>query len=138
MRYLSIVLNKRKSIFGKIIILFIMMVALMLTPVIIQNITSFRQAQLYGEMLNNIINANQLNLDVVENIEPIVWNIVAGKENFTDSGIWEHITDIRSRMVQIRNNTDSIENRGRMEISIRALSIVENYQVRLKVQISEK
>jgi len=115
-----------------------MMVALMLTPVIIQNITSFRQAQLYGEMLNNIINANQLNQDVIEDIEPIVWNIVAGKENFADSGIWEHITDIRSRMVQIRNNTDSIENRGRMEISIRALSILENYLVRLSIQINER
>jgi len=138
MRYLSIVLNKRKSIFGKIIILFIMMVALMLTPVIIQNFTSFRQAQLYGEMLNNIINANQLNLDVVENIEPIVWNIVAGKDNFPDSGIWELVTDIRSRMVQIRNNTDSPENRGQMEISIRALSILENYLLRLNIQINER
>jgi len=115
-----------------------MMFVLMLTPVIIQNITSFRQARLYGEMLNNIINANKLNLDVVENIEPIVWNIVAGKENFTDSGIWEQITDIRSRMVQIRNNTDSVENRGRMEISIRALSILENYLIRLSIQISER
>ena len=138
MRYLSIVLNKRKSIFGKIIILFIMMVALMLTPVIIQNFTSFRQAQLYGEMLNNIINANQLNLDVVESIEPIVWNIVAGKDNFPDSGIWELVTDIRSRMVQIRNNTDSPENRGQMEISIRALSILENYLLRLNIQINER
>jgi len=128
----------RKSIIGKIIILFLMMFVLLLVPAIIQNITSFRQAQLYGEMLDSIINANQLNLDVVENIEPVVWNIVAGKETFESSGIWMRMTNIRSRMLQIRNNTDSVENRGTMEISIRALAILEDYLIMLNTQINER
>jgi len=128
----------RKSIIGKIIILFLMMFVLLLVPVIIQNITSFRQAQLYGEMLDSIIDANQLNLDVVENIEPMVWNIVAGKETFESSGVWLQMANIRSRMLQIRNNTDSVENRGTMEISIRALSILEDYLIMLNTQINER
>jgi len=131
-------LNIRKSIIGKIIILFLIMFALLLIPTIIQNITSFRQAQLYGEMLDSIIDANQLNLDVVENIEPMVWNIVAGKDTFESSGIWSQMTNIRARMLQIRNNTDSVENRGTMEISIRALSILENYLIILNNQIIER
>jgi len=128
----------RRSIIGKIIILFLMMFVLLLTPVIIQNITSFRQARLYGEMLNNIINANQLNLDVANNIEPLVWNIVAGKDTFEDSEIWNQMSDIGTRMVEIRNNTDSIENRGIMDMSIRVLSILENYLMRLNTQIIER
>jgi len=128
----------RKSIIGKIIILFLMMFILLLVPVIIQNITSFRQAQLYGEMLDSIIDANQLNMDVVENVEPMVWNIVAGKETFESSGIWLQMTNIRARMLQIRNNTDSVENRGTMEISIRALSILEDYLIMLNSQINER
>ena len=137
-KYINKVLNMRKSIIGKIIILFFMMFVLLLTPVIIQNVSSFRQAQLYAEMLDNIINANQLNLDVVENIEPLVWNIVAGKENFESSGIWPQVSNIRTRMVEIRNNTDSIENRGTMEMSIRVLSILEDYLMRLSTQIFER
>ena len=137
-KYINKVLNMRKSIIGKIIILFLMMFVLLLVPAIIQNITSFRQAQLYGEMLDSIINANQLNLDVVENIEPVVWNIVAGKETFESSGIWMRMTNIRSRMLQIRNNTDSVENRGTMEISIRALAILEDYLIMLNTQINER
>jgi len=89
-------------------------------------------------MLNNIINANQLNIDVIENIEPRVWNIVSGKESFDDSGVMVTIIGIRSRMEVIRNNTDSIENRGTMEIAIRALSILENYLIRLRTQINER
>ena len=137
-KYIKKILNMRKSIIGKIIILFLMMFILLLVPVIIQNITSFRQAQLYGEMLDSIIDANQLNMDVVENVEPMVWNIVAGKETFESSGIWLQMTNIRARMLQIRNNTDSVENRGTMEISIRALSILEDYLIMLNSQINER
>jgi len=115
-----------------------MIFVLLLVPVIVQNVTSYQQAQLYGEMLNNIINANQLNIDVIENIEPRVWNIVSGKESFDDSGVMITIIGIRSRMEVIRNNTDSIENRGTMEIAIRALSILESYLLRLRTQIHER
>jgi two-component system sensor histidine kinase YesM len=88
--------------------------------------------------MDNIIYANQLNLDVSEEIEPKVWNIVAGRVQFEDSGIVPLIYDIRERMVAIRNSTDSIENRGIMEISLRALSILENYIIRLGTQIDER
>jgi len=128
----------RKSIIGKIIILFVLMFLLLLTPAVVQNVTSIRQTQLYREMLDNIIYTNQLNTDVVENIEPVVWNIVAGKENFEDSGIWNLISGIRIRMVGIRNNTESPENRGVMEMSIRALSTLENFLRRLNTQIQER
>ena len=70
--FTSKVLNMRNSIIGKIIILFVLMFVLLLIPAIVQNVTSYQQTQLYGEMLDNIIYANRLNLDVVENIEPMV------------------------------------------------------------------
>ena len=137
-RYISKILNIRKSIIGKIIILFSMMFVLLLVPVIVQNVSSFRQARLYGEMLDNIINANQLNLDVVENIEPLVWNIVAGKDTFESSGIWYQVGSIRSKMIEIRNNTDSSENRATMDMSIRVLSILNEFLIRLNTQIDER
>ncbi|MCL2164169.1 MAG: sensor histidine kinase [Oscillospiraceae bacterium] len=128
----------RNSIVGKIIILFMMMFVLLLTPVVVQSFNSFRQARSYRDLINNIIYANQLNMDVSEKIEPIVWNIVAGKERFEESGIMYLISDIRVRMTEIRNNTSSIENRGIMDISLRALAILENYLNRLKAQIEDR
>jgi len=137
-RFFRKALNMRKSIIGKIIILFSMMFVLLLIPVIVQNVSSFQQARLYGEMLDNIINANQLNLDVVENIEPLVWNIVAGKDSFESSGIWNQVNNIRTRMIVIRNSTDSVENRATMDMARRILSILEDYLTRLNTQISER
>ena len=128
----------RNSIIGKIIILFILMFVLLLSPTVYQSYNSFQQERQYGELINNIIYANQLNLDVSEKIEPLVWNIVAGKERFETSGIMPLISDIRSRMAEIRNNTDSIENRAIMDISLRALSNLENYLIMLRTQINER
>ena len=136
-KIISKAFNMRKSIIGKIVILFVMTFVFLLVPVIVQNVTSYRQAQIYGEILNNIIYANKLNLDVGDKIEPLVWNIVAGKESFERSGIMDIVTDIRSRMIAIRNTTDSIENRGIMEISLRTLSTLESYLVKLNTQINE-
>ena len=128
----------RKSIRGKIIILFVIMFILLLTPVIVQSYTSFKQAQSYKEIIDNISYANQLNTDVSTNIEPLVWNIVAGKMKFDESGVMALIADIRGRMEDIKNNTYSVENRGVMEISLRALGTLEKYLMKLETQIDEK
>lgn len=128
----------RSSIVGKIMILFAAMFVLLLAPIIVQSYQSFQQGRSYGEIIDNIIYANQLNQDVSERIEPIVWNIVAGKEGFDDSEIMPLVTDIRERMLEIRDNTDSAENRGVMDISLRALGILEDYLIRLRTQIIDR
>jgi len=137
-RIINRLLNIRNSIIGKIVILFVLMFVLLLSPVIYQSYNTFQQERSYRELIDNIIYANQLNLDVSEKIEPIVWNIVAGKSKFETSGIMPLIVDIRARMVEIRNQTDSIENRGIMDISLRALSILEDYLIMLRTQIEER
>ena len=137
-KQISRILDIKNSNIGKIIILFVLMFMLLLTPVVVQSYTSYQQARAYSDLIDNIIYANQLNLDVGDRIEPVVWNIVAGKEGFDASGIMHRISNIRSRMIEIRNNTDSIDNRGTMEISLRALSILESYLARLKTQIDER
>lgn len=137
-KYLHKILNIKSSIIGKIIILFVMMFALLLTPVILQTYTSFQQAQSYRAIIHNITYANELNTDVKGKIEPLVWNIVAGKMTFEESGIMHLISDIRSRMNDIKRNTYSAESSGFMEISLRALNTLENYLIQLKTQIDEK
>lgn len=136
--YIRRLLNARNSIIGKTIILFAMMFIFLLMPIAVQSYSSFQQARAYGELIDNIIYANQLNMDVNEKIAPVAWNIIAGKESFDGSGIMPLVADIRSRMTEIRDSTHSVENRGIMEISLRALTTLENYLIMLNMQIFQR
>ena len=130
--------NARNSIIGKVIILFGMMFILLLIPVIVQSFTSFQQARAYREITNTIIEVNQLNTDVSENIVPTAWNIVAGKVNFEESEILLTMVNLRERMVEVRDNTDSSEDWTHMETTIRALTTLENYLLILQTQIEQR
>jgi two-component system sensor histidine kinase YesM len=128
----------RKSIIGKVITLFIMVFILLLTPIVVQSITSFGQARAHRDIINAIINVNQLNTDVSENVAPITWNISAGKVSFEESEILNLMVDFRERMVDIRDNTDSSEDWTHMETTLRALTTLENYLLMLQTQIEER
>ena len=136
--YLNWLFNFKNSVIGKVIILFVIMFFMLLAPVVVQTYTAFSQARSYRDIIDNITYANQLNTDVSANIEHVVWNIVAGKVKFDESEIMPLISDIRFRMNDIKNNTYSVDNRGIIEISLRALNTLENYLVRLKAQIDFK
>ena len=131
-------LNYKNTVIGKVIILFAAMFFLLLAPAVIQNYLAFIQARSYRDIIDNITYANQLNTDVSSKIEPVAWNIVAGKIKFDDTGIMSLVTDIRYRMNSIKGDTYSAENRGIMEISLRALNTLENYLLKLKSQIDNK
>ena len=129
--YINRLLNMRNSIIGKVIILFSMMFVLLLIPVVVQSVTSFQQARAYRDIINNIIYVNQLNMDVSEEIAPAAWNIVAGKVSFEESEILLVIENLRTRMLEIRNNASSAEDHALMETSLRALATLENYLLML-------
>ena len=130
--------NIKNSIIGKVTILFGMMFLLLLTPVIVQSFTSFQQARAYRDIIDTIIIVNQINTDVNEHVVPTAWNIVAGKSSFEDSGILIIMESLRSRMIGIRDNTDSSEDWTHMEISLRALTTLENYLLILQTQIEQR
>ncbi len=130
--------GSRNSMGGKITILFIAMFLLLLTPVVIQTYTAFGTARAYRDLIDSITYANRLNNDVNANIEPVVWNIVAGKVRFGESGVMPLAADIRERMSYIQSGTRSPENRAVMEMALRTLGTLESYLERLNRQISER
>jgi two-component system sensor histidine kinase YesM len=126
------------SMSGKITILFIMMFLLLLTPVVLQTYTAFRTARAYRDIIDGITYANRLNNDVNANIEPVVWNIVAGKVRFAESGVMPLAADIRERMSYIQSSARSPENKAVMEMALRTLGTLESYLERLNRQIAER
>ena len=89
-------------------------------------------------MIDNIAYANELNNYLSTEIEPLLWGIVAGKVSFEESRIDAVTADIRDRMNVIKSNTFSVENRGIMEVSLRAMDTLDDYLSRLKVQIDNR
>lgn len=118
--------------------LFIMIFVLMLTPIVVQTYTSFSQERAYRKMISNIAYANRLNTTVSTKIEPVVWDIVAGKVKFDDSGITQLIDTIKTDMNYISVNAYSVKNNGIIEIAMRALSTLEAYLDKLKTQIQNR
>ncbi|MCL2035456.1 MAG: sensor histidine kinase [Oscillospiraceae bacterium] len=118
--------------------LFVIMFLLLLTPVVLQTYMSGRQADAYREIIDNITYANQLNTDVSEEIGQIAWNIVAGKVGFDESGIMSLVAGIRERMYDIRRGARSVESRGVMEVSLRALNTLEIYLERLNENLNRR
>ncbi len=127
-----------KTMGGKITLLFIMMFILLLTPVVLQTYTAFGTARAYRDLIDSVTYANRLSNDVSADIEPVVWNIVAGKVRFGESGIMPMVGNIRQRMKYIQEGARSPENRAVMEMALRTLDTLENYLERLNSQITQR
>ena len=117
---------------------FVVIFLLMLLPLIMQGITGMNQAVEYRAILNNMDKANQLNRLVKTKIEPVVWDIVAGKVRFEKSDLGVLMTDIRFRMNEIRRSRYTQNNRVIMDVVLRTMSTLEDYVKKLEGQIVQK
>ncbi|MDR1978515.1 MAG: sensor histidine kinase [Synergistaceae bacterium] len=122
----------------KIIASFVAVFLLMLPLIVIQSVAGIRQANEYGAIIHNVGRANSLNMTIKTEIEPIVWDIVAGKTKFETSGIKALMSDIRSRMNAIRLDYYSRNNRTVMDVVLRTMSTLEGYIGVLERQIAER
>lgn len=128
----------KNSLMGKIVLLFLVIFLLMLIPSVLQVYTFFNLSSTYKDMIDNIAYTNRLSMDVSIKIEPVGWDIVAGKVGFEESGIIPLIEDIREQMVSIGENKYSADDSGIIEVSLRALSTLEEYVNRLGSQIHNR
>ena len=128
-------MRRLSGIRKKIIASFIAIFVLMLPPVISQSLTGIRQVEEYRAIIDNIGRASSLNTSLKTEIEPIVWNIVAGKARFATSGIRPLIADIKERMEALRLDYYSRSNRTMMDVVLRTMSTLENYIDKLELQV---
>ena len=120
----------------KIIASFIAIFILMLPPVISQSLTGIRQVDEYRAIIDNIGRASGLNTAIKTEIEPIVWDIVAGKTRFAESGIRPLMTDVKGRMEALRLDYYSRNNRTMIEVVQRTMSTLESYIGKLELQVT--
>jgi two-component system sensor histidine kinase YesM len=127
-------ISRLSGIRKKMIASFIAILILILPLVASQSVTGIRQVEEYRAVIGNIGRASSLNTTLRTEIEPIVWDIVAGKSKFETSGIRSLMKDIRNRMEELRLDYYSRNNRTMMEVVLRTMSTLENYIDKLEIQ----
>jgi two-component system sensor histidine kinase YesM len=127
-------IRRLSGIRKKIIASFVAIFVLILPPVISQSLTGIRQVAEYRAIIDNIGRASAVNTKLKTEIEPIVWDIVAGKVKFPASGIRPLISDIKSGMEEIRLDYYSRGNRTMLDVVLRTMSTLESYIDKLELQ----
>ena len=129
-------ISRLSGIRKKIIASYIAIFALILPLVISQSVTGIRQAGEYRAMIENIGRANSLNTTLKTEIEPIVWDIVAGKSKFETSGVRDLMDGIKFRMTELRDDHHSRNNRTMMDVVLRTMTTMERYIDKLERQLT--
>ena len=124
----------RKKIIASFVVIFLLVLPLLA----VQSLTSIRQASEYRAMIDNMVTAGRLNTTVKTEIEPIVWDIVAGKSRFETSGIRDLTSTIRSQMDAMRLDPYSRNNRTLLDVVLRTMTTLERYIDKLEGQIAER
>jgi two-component system sensor histidine kinase YesM len=124
----------RKKIIASFVVIFLLILPLLVT----QTLTSIRQASEYRAMIDNMVMAGRINTTVKTEIEPVVWDIVAGKSKFETSGIRQLTSHIRSQMDTLRLDYYSKNNRTLLEVVLRTMTTLERYIDKLERQIADR
>lgn len=107
----------------------------MVLPTIYSVSVSHTYTNRYDKLITNVSKANRLNQMVKIQISDEVWDIVAGKINFSEGKQYEIISNIRAGIEEISASTVLLKNRQYLEVSSRALSTLEKYVDHLGNQI---
>jgi two-component system sensor histidine kinase YesM len=132
--WLSLLSGIRKKIVASFIVIFLLLLPLFVS----QSVTVVRQASEYRAIVDNMGKASRLNMTIKTEIDPIVWDIVAGKTKFETSGLKGLISNIKSQVDALRLDYYSRNNRTMMDVVLRTTSTLESYISKLERQMTAR
>ena len=91
----------------------------------------------YDSMINNITTANSLNGYIKPAIDTEMWNIVAGKIEFTQGKQYEIIDDVNNKLDWMTTHAASAESRIKLEVISRTMKTLTHYVDTLGNQIAQ-
>jgi two-component system sensor histidine kinase YesM len=100
--------------------------------------SSIKYNEQYNSIVTNITNANSINGTVKTQIDSEMWDIVAGKKKFEEGKQYDIINNVNNRINEIIKNVRSIENRTRLDVTLRTMKTLEKYVDLMNIQIKEK
>jgi two-component system sensor histidine kinase YesM len=81
----------------------------------------------YDAIINNITTANSINGYIKPAIDTEMWNIVAGKKDFSAGNQYQVISQVDSQIESMMANTDSDKSRIKLEVIRRTLATLTRY-----------
>ena len=108
----------------------------MIIPTFYSIIVSRMHTMQYDKIITNVSRANRLSQIVKVNISDEIWDIVAGKIDFSEGKQYVILKQIRSGISDMMNSTTNEKNRQLLVVASRAESTLENYVNMLGDQIA--
>lgn len=138
-RYLSKFINLFSriniSLRSKILIAFFLVITLMVAVNTMMMMEVLRINRHYESIITNITTANRINGFIKPAIDTEMWNIVAGKIDFTEGTQYEILDEANAYIADIMFNTDSDKSRIKLEVVRRTLGTLQDYVDKMGAQI---
>ncbi|MBN1230299.1 MAG: histidine kinase [Anaerolineales bacterium] len=125
------------SIRSKILISFLTVILLTVGVnfLMIVNILDFNRQ--YDAIIANITTANSINGYIKPAIDTEMWNIVAGKTEFSDGKQYEIIGQVNDQIEVMMANTDSDKSKIKLEVIRRTMNTLTDYVDKMGEQIDQ-
>jgi two-component system sensor histidine kinase YesM len=113
----------------------IFMMGLSNAVLLVQMLSYIRQ---YDAIISNITTANSISGNIKPDIDTAMWNIVAGKTEFSEGKQYAIINGVNDKLRWMTSNATSAEARIRLEIIQRTMKTLTYYVDRMGEQIARK
>lgn len=115
------------SIQTKILLALGIVIVMMVTTNVVLILQMLSYSREYDAMINNITTANSINGYIKSAIDTEMWNIVAGKIEFTQGNQYEIIDDVNNKLQWMTDHAASAESRIKLEVISRTMKTLTHY-----------
>lgn len=139
-RYLGRIINYfagiNLSIRTKILLSFLVVVALMgsVNTVLIMQVLNFNRQ--YDAIIDNITTANSINGYIKPAINSEMWDIVAGKKEFSEGKQYQIIEEVNDKLWGMKANTDSDKAEIKLDVILRTMQTLTRYVDKMGAQMA--
>src|SRR6185503_16533433 len=130
-------LRLRLSIRDKILLALLMVVFLMSVPYVFLIVPGMEYKAQYDALIQNITTANSINGYIKPSIDAEMWEIVAGKKQFSQGSQYTILNDVDQRVQQMIDNTSSEKGRVKLSVIQRTLRTLRDAIDRVGIQIAQ-
>jgi two-component system sensor histidine kinase YesM len=112
----------------------ILMMGLINAVLLVQMLNFSRQ---YDAIINNITTANSISGNIKPDIDTAMWNIVAGKTDFTQGKQYDIINDVNGKLQWMTDHAASAESKIKLEVINRTMKTLTHYVDLMGEQIAQ-
>ena len=136
-KFIDVFAGIRLSLRAKILISFFTVIFLMaaINAVLILEVQRFNRQ--YDAIITNITTANSVNGYIRPAIDTEVWDIVAGKKEFSEGNQYQIIEQVNSQITSMMANAESDKSRIKLEVILRTMNTLSRYVDKMGAQIAQ-